>query len=245
MRVLTYNVHSCIGTDGKHSTDRIADVIASIDPDIVCLQELDLRRPKTLHADQSRLVGERLGMSFHFHPAHKREDEHFGDAILSRHPMALVRAKTFPPVPKPVPDENRGAVLAEVTVAGTTWKVLNTHFGLGREERRLQARHFTAEWIEKALPGPLVVCGDFNSRPGSTVHKVLATKVIDVYHLARVPRGRTFSTRLPLICLDYIYVSPEIAVHRVQVVRSALTAVASDHFPIVAELDAPAKLLAG
>src|SRR5215213_10279563 len=158
MRVLTYNVHSCIGTDGKHSPDRIADVIASAAPDIVCLQELDLRRKKTLQADQSRLIGERLGMAFHFHPTVKREAEHFGDAILSKHPMTLVLSATFPPVPRPIPDEMRGAVWAEISIGPQIWRVINTHFGLGREERRLQAKYLAADWIEKATPGPLVVC---------------------------------------------------------------------------------------
>ena len=39
MRVATYNVHSCIGTDGRHDPDRIATVIAELDADIVALQE--------------------------------------------------------------------------------------------------------------------------------------------------------------------------------------------------------------
>jgi endonuclease/exonuclease/phosphatase family metal-dependent hydrolase len=51
-----------------------------------------LRRAKTLHADQSRLIADYLDMTFEFHPTVKRKDEHFGDAILSKHPMTLVRA---------------------------------------------------------------------------------------------------------------------------------------------------------
>ena len=240
MRVLTYNVHSCIGTDGKLSPERIAGVIARSDADVVCLQEIDLRRARTRHEDQAALIAEMLGMSFQFHPTISRDPEHFGDAILSRHPMTLKRKGTFPPVPKPIPDEKRGAILAEVEIGGIVWRILNTHFGLGREERWLQAKHFTSEWITPALPGPLVVCGDLNSRPGSRVHGVIGQKVTDVFHRTKARRPRTFSTNLAVICLDYIYVSEGVTVDRAEVIRDATARVASDHYPLLAELSARA-----
>jgi endonuclease/exonuclease/phosphatase family metal-dependent hydrolase len=236
MRVLTYNVHSCIGTDAKLAPERIASVIAKTNADVICLQEIDLRRARTKHEDQAALIAEMLGMSFEFHPTVSRDPEHFGDAILSRHPFTLKRKGTFPPVPNPIPDEKRGAIWAEVAIDGTTWNVINTHFGLGREERWLQAKHFTAEWIAQALPGPVVVCGDFNSRPGSRVHRVLSEHMTDVFRLTKARRPRTFSTNLPVICLDYIYVSGNVAVDHAEMITDPLARVASDHFPLAAEL---------
>jgi endonuclease/exonuclease/phosphatase family metal-dependent hydrolase len=239
MRVLTYNVHSCIGTDQKLAPERIAGLIARSDADVVCLQELDLRRKRTRHEDQAAIIAELLGMAFfEFHPTISREPEHFGDAILSRHPLTLKRKATFPPVPNPIPNEKRGAIWAEIEIEGTTWSVLNTHFGLGREERWLQARHFVSEWIAPALPGPLVVCGDFNSRPGSRVHGMLSENVTDVFRLTKARRPRTFSTNLPVICLDYIYVSDNVAVDHAEVINDKSARVASDHFPLMAELRA-------
>lgn len=46
-RVMTYNAHSCVGTDGKLSPERIAQVIASADPDVVALQELDVLQSRS------------------------------------------------------------------------------------------------------------------------------------------------------------------------------------------------------
>ena len=236
MRVLTYNVHSCIGTDSKLAPERIAGVIAKSNADVICLQEIDLRRARTKHEDQAGLIAEMLGMSFEFHPTISREPEHFGDAILSRHPMTLKRKATFPPVPNPIPNEKRGAIWAEVNIGGAIWNVINTHFGLGREERWLQARHFVSDWIAPALAGPLVVCGDFNSRPGSRVHGVLSEQITDVFRLTKAKRPRTFSTNLPVICLDYIYVSANVVVDHAEVINDTVARVASDHFPLVAEL---------
>ena len=39
IRIATYNVHACVGTDGRHDPSRVAGVINEIDPDIVALQE--------------------------------------------------------------------------------------------------------------------------------------------------------------------------------------------------------------
>jgi endonuclease/exonuclease/phosphatase family metal-dependent hydrolase len=236
MRVLTYNVHSCIGIDQKLAPERIAGVIARADADVVCLQEIDLRRARTRHEDQAALIAEMLGMKFEFHPTIIRESEHFGDAILSRHPMTLKKKATFPPVPNPIPNERRGAIWAEIDIRGTTWHVLNTHFGLGREERWLQAQHFISDWIDPLLPGPLVVCGDFNSRPGSRVHRIFSEKTTDVFRRTKGRRPRTFSTSLPVICLDYIYVSDNVAVDRAGIVSDSAARVASDHYPLIAEL---------
>jgi endonuclease/exonuclease/phosphatase family metal-dependent hydrolase len=45
---MTYNVHGCVGTDGVHSPERIAEVIATYAPDIVALQELDAGRARSV-----------------------------------------------------------------------------------------------------------------------------------------------------------------------------------------------------
>lgn len=41
MRVMSYNVHNCIGLDNVRDYNRIAEVIKQADPDVVALQELD------------------------------------------------------------------------------------------------------------------------------------------------------------------------------------------------------------
>lgn len=41
VRVMSYNVHNCIGLDNVRDYNRIAEVIKQADPDVVALQELD------------------------------------------------------------------------------------------------------------------------------------------------------------------------------------------------------------
>jgi len=47
LRIMTYNVHRCVGVDGRADPRRIAEVIAAYQPDIVALQELDVGRLRT------------------------------------------------------------------------------------------------------------------------------------------------------------------------------------------------------
>ena len=98
-RIMTYNVHRCVGVDGKLDVGRIAAVIAQCRPDIVALQELDVGRRRTGAVDQAHAIANRLGMAFHFHAAMKVEEEHYGDAILTTAPLKVIRAGALPNSP--------------------------------------------------------------------------------------------------------------------------------------------------
>src|SRR5262249_42075187 len=68
LRLMSYNVHGCIGMDGRVSMERIAQVIARFDPDIIALQELDVGRPRSGKVNQAQVIARKLEMKFHFHP---------------------------------------------------------------------------------------------------------------------------------------------------------------------------------
>jgi endonuclease/exonuclease/phosphatase family metal-dependent hydrolase len=92
MRLVTYNVHSCVGTDGKLDIPRVAAVIAALEADIVCLQELDVGRARTGGVDQARAIAELVKMHSRFHPAMFVREEQYGDAILTALPNRVVKA---------------------------------------------------------------------------------------------------------------------------------------------------------
>src|SRR4029450_1273711 len=140
LRVATYNVHGCVGMDGQRSEARIAEVIASMSVDIVGLQELDLGRPRSAHADQVALIAKQLGWKYHFHPAMHSGDEQYGNAIVSRFPIALTRAAEMPGAPPWYCREQRSAIWMEAATDLGAVHIINSHFGLGHSERTLQAK---------------------------------------------------------------------------------------------------------
>jgi endonuclease/exonuclease/phosphatase family metal-dependent hydrolase len=233
---MTYNVHSCVGTDGERSIARIAQVISDARADIVALQELDHQRVRSQLTHQAEAIARELSMDFHFNPALRIADEEYGDAILSRYPIEMMHAAELPGVAPRWCREARGAVWVGVRANEVAWQIINTHFGLGRAERFDQARALLGDdWIRAAVPhGPVILCGDFNSQAGGRVQRLLASHLQD----AQGTRHRsTFPSRFPLLCLDYIFVGAGIRVSAVEVIRNSLTRVASDHLPLVAEVE--------
>src|SRR5437762_4267503 len=114
LRVATYNVHGCVGMDRQRSEARIAEVIAESAVDIVGVQELDLGRRRSAGVDQTRIIAEQLGWYSHFHPAMRRSDEHYGNAILSRYQLSLRRAVELPGRPPFFCRESRAAIKVNV-----------------------------------------------------------------------------------------------------------------------------------
>jgi endonuclease/exonuclease/phosphatase family metal-dependent hydrolase len=239
LRVATYNVHGCFGMDRRRSEDRIAKVIAELSADIVGLQELDLSRRRSGGVDQAGLVAEQLGWHRYFHPALRMGDEHFGNAILSRYPLTLRRTCDLPGTAPFYCRENRGAISMEIETPLGLVHIINTHFGLGRRERLLQAQMLTGiEWLGATPPeNPLIVLGDFNTLPGSRTHRALTKDLRDVRNLVRPigPRG-TFPTSWPRFAVDHIFINSAVQPLSLTVHRTPLARMASDHFPLVCDL---------
>jgi endonuclease/exonuclease/phosphatase family metal-dependent hydrolase len=123
-------------------------VIAEHEPDIVCLQELDVRRARTGFVNQAESIADGLAMSFHFHPAMLVEAEQYGDAILTLRPERLIKSGPLPSV-RGVPGlEPRGALWVEIDFDGVGLNVFNTHLGLIPREQRLQAAALVgSDWL--------------------------------------------------------------------------------------------------
>jgi hypothetical protein len=87
LRLVSYNVHACVGMDGRLSLERVARVIARSQADVVALRELDIGRGRSDYQDQAQEIARLLEMDWHFHPAWALAEEQYGDAVLSRLPM--------------------------------------------------------------------------------------------------------------------------------------------------------------
>jgi endonuclease/exonuclease/phosphatase family metal-dependent hydrolase len=244
LRVVTYNVHSCIGMDGRLSPERIARVIARCEPDIVCLQELDLRRMRTGGVDQAHRIAEVLDMDYHFHPALHIEEERYGDAVLTRLPIETVRTGALPHWKDLAATEPRGALWVEVMFADVAVQVFNTHLGLRARDRELQiAALLGDEWLgHPDCRPPIVFCGDLNALPGSRVYRRLGRRLHDAQE--RLPKHRpkaTFTGRFPTARIDHVLVDSSLEVRSVEVPNNELCRLASDHLPLVVEVRVPAR----
>lgn len=235
LRALTYNVHSCRGSDRRHDPERIAEVIAATGADLIALQELDVGRKRSGGVDQAETIAGFLKMPAHFHPALHVKEERYGDAILTALPSTLHRAAALPSRGEP-----RGALWIEIEAYGHKLQVFNTHLGLSAGERVLQAETLLGPgWIghERCRRAPVLLLGDFNAVPTSRAFQLMATRLN-----AAAPRvdGRwrpTFPARWPLLRLDHIFHGERLALIEARVVDTPLARKASDHLPILAEFE--------
>lgn len=87
LRVVTYNIHHGLGTDQQLNLDRIVDVLREAQPDLVALQEVDVRTRRSLREDQAVSLGQKLGMNVGFGKAINHDDGEYGNCILSKSPI--------------------------------------------------------------------------------------------------------------------------------------------------------------
>ena len=222
--VASYNVHKCVGTDGKRDPDRIVDVIGEISPDIIALQEVDTR------------FGERKGLL----PLDRLEREHgllpvplskpsaahgwHGNTVLYRKGLlGNVHEIKLPGL------EPRGALVAELDIAEEkTIRIIAAHFGLLRRSREQQARAIVAH-MKRDRDHPTLVLGDLNewrAGPKSALH------YFSPAFGPLPPSAPSFPSRLPFLALDRIIPNRTGLISDVIAHETPLSRVASDHLPI-------------
>jgi endonuclease/exonuclease/phosphatase family metal-dependent hydrolase len=236
---MTYNVHSCIGKNGKASPSSIAEIIARYNPDVVALQELDMGLIRSGLIDQAQMIAKDLKMDFHFHPSLRLEKGQYGNAILSRYPMTLIHAGELPSLSKRHDLEKRGVLWVEVVCDNNKIHVFNTHLSLNRKERSAQIDILLGQkWLKHPrCQAPIIFCGDFNALPLSKVYRRLRTFLQDTQHHLNSRRPKkTWPSWFPIVRLDYIFVSNDIKATNIFAPRTPLTNNASDHLPLIAEL---------
>jgi endonuclease/exonuclease/phosphatase family metal-dependent hydrolase len=219
LRVLTWNVHSCIGTDGRLDPERVHGHIRAIDPDIAALQEVDSRRDRR---DGFALLGDSLGNRAEARTI-RTPDGDYGHMLLSRWPIKAWRIHDISFGRR----EPRSMIEATIETELGRINVLSTHLGLGRGERRQQGRRIEA--LAEADDRPTVVMGDFNELSGAgAIGRLLARRFL--------PAGRhaTWPSRRPLFALDRIWFEPTLSLVRADVHLDARRA--SDHLPLWADL---------
>lgn len=238
-RLMSWNVHHCVGLDRRHSVERIAEVIREQDPDLLALQELEVNHRRSSRIHQPSILADLLKMDYHYHPPRIRGGAGFGNATLTRLRMRHVRCGVLPSHPM-VRLQKRGALWMSVEIGGEQVQLINTHFGLMEPERILQARALCGDqWLDhqECRHRPRIVCGDFNATPRSRAYRMLDGTLRDAQRIAGDPKVRTWPSVLPMVRYDHIFVGQGIKARRVEVPRTRRTTIASDHLPVVMEFE--------
>jgi endonuclease/exonuclease/phosphatase family metal-dependent hydrolase len=226
LRVLTYNVRSM-----RDDRDALGRVIRSAEPDVVLVQESPrFLRWRSLCAELARrsnlvvVSGGRYAGS---------------NLILSTLGVDVVRTADvlFTRDPRL---HRRGTAIAVLTKLGSRFAVAGTHLDLVEAPRQRHVDELE-EAIATHVPDdvPVIVAGDVNDEPGSPVWQAMSKHRADAFAGAGVRGALTAPAIAPRKTIDGIFVDPRITVRTARVLVGPDVSRASDHRPVLAELELP------
>ena len=237
LRVLTYNIHHGEGADARINLPRIAKVITDTRPDLVALQEVDVKTRRSGGVDQAAELARLTGMHVAFAKAIDYQGGEYGQAILSRTPPGPVQTHALPGRP----DAER-RIAASTTVRpwgerGPGVLFVGTHLDHVRDDsdRLRQADEINRLFVAPGDEKPAILTGDLNAGPESEVMKRFAAHWHDSAAGAK-RAAPTVPAEKPTRRIDYVLLRPKGA-WRVIETTVIEEPVASDHRPVLAVLE--------
>jgi endonuclease/exonuclease/phosphatase family metal-dependent hydrolase len=220
MRVLSYNIKGWAG-----DTAALTETVLGLAPDVLVLQEvLRWPDPRTWFID---LAG-RFGMAHAFGGVTA-----CGNAVLTANAVTVHDWRTVR-YPVTWKDSPRAAVLVRCSVGTVNFVAAGSHLSTDAALRRRQAAIFKNALNSAGAP---VVAGvDVNDTSTGVAWRTLADGLVDAAEATGQADVPTFPTRAPARRIDPIFVHPDLPVSDYGVVDTPPTRVASDHFPIYADV---------
>ncbi len=220
--VASYNIHQCVGLDGRLDIKRIARVLSDLNTQLIGLQEVSTHLQGAGPLSQMEYLAEATGLHAIAGTTIERQIGPYGNVLLTGWRVLGSRLLDLS-----VPGrEPRGAIDAELDIAGQNVRVIVTHLGLRAAERRYQVRRLL-EALSEGQHHFIMVLGDINEW-------ILRSRPLRWFHarFGKPPAPRTFPSWLPLFALDRVWVSPREALLDIRTHATALTRIASDHLPV-------------
>lgn len=232
LRFMSYNLHSCVGLDGRLSVERIAEILHRYEPDFVALQELDSFSYRSQGLDQLEELKKLWPAQGEFVALLPTRGGRYGIGFLSRLPIKNWEATVLPQAAQLLPQEPRGLIRVVLeTPGGGELEVFNTHLGLTKHERSSQIDGLLMSVLESQTHRQLLL-GDFNCSPTSAEYKTLCR----TFRPALQPPRKTWFGTFPIRYLDYAFVRGDLEVISSMVPRDSHTRVASDHLPLLVDI---------
>jgi len=231
IRIATYNIHKCRGMDGLTRPQRILDVLRLVKADVFALQEvLGAGRGHGGHIEE---LGAGLGMGWVMASTREHRGHLYGNVVMSRFPIEhhsqydLTWRRNEP----------RCAQRADLRVGPHhVLHIFNVHLGTALLERRYQAERLSIFVNDHRVTGPKIVLGDFNEWLKGETTKMLNKSMRSLDLGSFLKRRHTYPGVFPMLHLDHIYYDGPLDVVAVELPRTRLTLVASDHLPLVADV---------
>lgn len=163
IRILSYNIHHGVGMDRRLDLERISEVIKSVSPDVVSLQEVDQGTGRSNGVEQAKELARLTGMNYVFGASMKYGGGKYGNAVLTK--FDIEKSDVLP-----LPGEPRSALCVTLKVDGKTLEsgrfiFVATHLDTKKEPRLKSVPLLEKYFANQTLP--IILAGDLNATPES------------------------------------------------------------------------------
>ncbi|MEM7384416.1 MAG: endonuclease/exonuclease/phosphatase family protein [Verrucomicrobiota bacterium] len=251
LRIMSYNIGSLSLTRGKSGDERhriilqYADLIASGNPDVFCVQELSTH--ETAGPYYQKWFSRRISLPHVYHIPGS------GPMIFSKRPF-LNKGRLDWNV------SGNACLFVDVALEGGPVRIYNCHLQSNRitddavdviagsgtwgKFRRIasQLRRSASRRADQAIslashiascPHPVIVCGDFNDSPLSFTYKTVKNDyLIDAFQEKGEGLGTTYAGVIPGLKIDHFLADPRINILSHRISRETL----SDHYPLITDI---------
>lgn len=220
-KLLSYNVQHCMGQDGLINYDRIASIITQVNPDVVCLQEIDSVNGRCEDIDQMKVLGEKTKMHHFFSASIPFMGGKYGIGILSKKEPISVKRINLPG------EEPRSALAVEFD----SYVVIGTHLDLEEANRASSVQLLTD--LALSYNKKVFLAGDFNE---TDLKGGFFSEMLKNWKLASTQQ-KTYPTGNPVELLDLIFTLNGYSYQLIQseaiyTLPNVDVSNASDHYPI-------------
>jgi endonuclease/exonuclease/phosphatase family metal-dependent hydrolase len=219
LRVAAYNVRSF-----RSGSDEVAGALEPEAPDVVLIQECGSRRA-------IRRFAASLGMEF---ASSHRLFNRVRNAVLYR-PEWHLAGVDVRDLSRQGRTLRRGLIAVHLRTMGVRLTAVSLHLGLAPGERERHARELTD--LLAGIPGRIVVGADLNEGPGEPAARWISERLYDLFLQAGVGAGETFPASAPAARIDFVFGGEGVKAIEAWVPSTPAVAAASDHRPVVAEVD--------
>jgi endonuclease/exonuclease/phosphatase family metal-dependent hydrolase len=238
LRVLHWNIHHGVGTDGVYDLDRIATWIVKTKPEVVSLNEVE-RFTSWGNEDQPKrfadLLKAKTGKTWYYHFASRSgADKAQGNLWLSLYPIEATGSLLL--------SHNRSVAQIRITVNGRTVNLFSTHLDADSSSRRATQMEELKKWAA-GFPEQRIVAGDFNTWPSAGEIARMTGTHFDVWAEAAKAgtavaypgntNGATRNNRIDYLFLSHGATRTTIKGAQVFDVRDANGVQPSDHRPLL------------
>lgn len=231
IKVASFNIFHCEDfLKEKIDYDAFAELIASLDADVIGLNEVHGNGNWDEYEPQAEILGSKIGYNGFFAKATELDGTNpFGNAVLTR---KAIKSVEVIPIPDPDPKgydgyyETRCVLKMKITNPDLT--VLITHFGLNPDEHESAVATILANLEDERC----ILIGDLNVYPDNEVLNPIRERMLDTASVSE-DALLSFPSDAPDRKIDYIFTSKDIKTLKVEVPNKVL----SDHLPITAEIE--------